>query len=55
MPDLFRVLLPTLAVLFHERHELVVENLLTRAKTGSSEIGDPARTLELRLTSLTAG
>jgi hypothetical protein len=28
MPDLFHVLLPTLAALFHERHDLVVENRL---------------------------
>ena len=30
MLDLFRILLPTLAALFHERHDLVVENLLLR-------------------------
>ncbi|HEY8953383.1 MAG TPA: hypothetical protein VIP78_12580, partial [Candidatus Dormibacteraeota bacterium] len=28
MLELFRVLLPTLATLFRERHDLVVENLL---------------------------
>jgi hypothetical protein len=30
MFELFRLLLPTLAALFHERHDLVVENLLLR-------------------------
>src|ERR1700682_3803718 len=30
MLDLFRILLPTLAALLHERHDLVVENLLLR-------------------------
>lgn len=30
MLDLFRVLLPTLAAIFHEGHDLVVENLLVR-------------------------
>jgi putative transposase len=30
MLELFRVYLPTLATLFHERHDLVVENLLLR-------------------------
>ena len=30
MLELFRVLLPTLATLFHERDDLVVENLLLR-------------------------
>ena len=30
MLELIRVLLPTLATLFHERHDLVVENLLLR-------------------------
>ena len=30
MLELFRVLLPTPATLFHERHDLVVENLLLR-------------------------
>jgi hypothetical protein len=30
MLDLFGILLPTLAALFHERHDLVVENLLLR-------------------------
>jgi hypothetical protein len=30
MLDPFRILLPTLAALFHERHDLVVENLLLR-------------------------
>ena len=30
MLDLFGILLPTLATLFHERHDLVVENLLLR-------------------------
>ena len=30
MLDLFRILLPTLAALFLERHDLVIENLLLR-------------------------
>jgi hypothetical protein len=30
MLDLFRHLLPTLAALFHERHDLMLENLLLR-------------------------
>jgi len=30
MLDLFRLLLPTLAALFHERHDLILENLLLR-------------------------
>jgi transposase InsO family protein len=30
MLDLFRLLLPTLAALFHERHDLMLENLLVR-------------------------
>src|SRR3982074_2932588 len=30
MLELFRVLLPTLAALFHEHHDLVAENLLLR-------------------------
>src|SRR5207248_2908608 len=30
MLELLRILLPTLAALFHERHDLVLENLLLR-------------------------
>ena len=43
MLDLFRVLLPALAALFHERHDLVVENLLLRHAAGSKSRSALAR------------
>jgi hypothetical protein len=40
MLELFRVILPTLAALFHERHDLVLENLVLRhqLKVGVCEV-----------------
>ena len=55
MLDLFRILLPTLATLFHERRDLVVENLLLRHQAPSRAPLAPATASQKQGSILLAG